>query len=65
MEIGRRPLALGLEERRTPAARVVALRALDLDDVGAEVGQRLPDPRARENAREFDDLDSGKRAHAD
>src|SRR5208337_4147698 len=64
VEISCSALAVGLDERRPPAARVVAFRALDLDDVGAEIGQCLPDPRAGQNARELDDPDSGKRAHA-
>src|SRR5208282_6115133 len=34
VEIGGRRLALGVDERRAPAARLVALGALDLDDVG-------------------------------
>src|SRR5208282_3188936 len=63
VKIGGRALAFGLDERRTPAARVVALWALGFDHVGAEVGQRLPDPRAGEDAREFDDADAGKGAH--
>ncbi len=65
VKIRGRPLAAGLDERRAPAAGVIAFRALDLDDVGAEVRQRLPDPGTGENARELDDADPGERAHAD
>ena len=55
---GVEPLAvLAFEERRPPAARVVARsRPLDLDDVGAEVGERLTRPRPGEDAGEFDDF---------
>ncbi len=64
MKIGGGALTLGVEKRRTPAARVVALRTLDLDDVGAEIAERLADPWAGENARELDDAQAGKRAPA-
>ncbi len=40
-----------LDERWAPAPCVVALRTLDLDDVGAEIRQKLTGPRARENPR--------------
>ena len=43
------------DEGRTPAARIVAgAFALDLDDVGAEVGEHLPGPGARQDAGELD-----------
>ena len=39
------------DERRAPGAGVVAgAVAFDLDHVGAEIGQDLPGPRARQNA---------------
>ena len=65
MEIGRVALlAVAVSRKGGPQRRVSSpRRALDLDDIGAEIGQRLPDPWAGENAREFDDLHSGKRAH--
>jgi hypothetical protein len=63
VEIGGRLLALRVDEGRAPAARFVALRTLDLDDVGAQIGERLPGRRAREHARELDDAQSGERAH--
>ena len=50
-----------LQEGRAPAARVVAgALALDLDDVGAEVGERLPGPGACQNAGEFEDAETGE-----
>ena len=40
-----------LEERRAPRARIVAhAGTLDLDDLGAEVGEELADPGAGEDA---------------
>ncbi len=53
--IGRRPVALALDERRTPVARVVAPGAFDLDDLGPEVSERLPCPGPRENPGKLDD----------
>ena len=48
-----------LEERRTPAARVVALpRPLDLDHLGAEVGEVLRGPGAGEHARQVEDANT-------
>ena len=45
---------LGLDERRAPGAGVVAgLGALDLDHVGAEIGQHLAGPRACQDAGEL------------
>src|SRR5271166_7064509 len=64
MEIGGRLLAFCFDEWRTPATRLVALRTLDLDDIGAEIGQRLSGRRARKHTRELDDAQAGKRAHA-
>ena len=64
VEIRRRTLASGPDEGRAPATRIIALRAFDLDDVGAEIGQGLTDPGAGQDARELDHPDSGKRAHA-
>ena len=58
---GRQRRAVGaLHEGRPPAARVVAVaRPLDLDDVGAEIGERLADPGAGEDAGEFEDAEAG------
>jgi hypothetical protein len=50
-----------VDEGRAPASGVVALGALDLDHLGAEIGQGLADPRAGENARQLDHLKSGQR----
>ena len=64
VEIGGRTLAFRFDERRSPGARLVALRALDLDDVGAKIGERLAGRRARQHARELDDPHPSKRARA-
>jgi hypothetical protein len=61
MEISGRKLAFRLDKRRSPGARLVALRTLDLDDVGAEIGEGLPGCRAGENARKLEDPDASKR----
>ena len=39
---------------------VAFARALDLDDVGAEIGEQLPGPGAGENAGEFEDAYAGE-----
>ena len=65
MIIGSRHLrAVGaLDERRPPAARVVAgAGALDLHDVGAEVGQNLPGPRPGQDARKLQNAKTGERS---
>ena len=50
------------DERRPPAAGIVARAlALDLDHIGAEVGQHLPGPGTSQNAGEFEDAEAGKR----
>ena len=52
-----------LDERRTPAARVVARAgALDLHHVGAEVGEDLARPRPGQDARKLENADTGKRS---
>jgi hypothetical protein len=59
MEIGGAEMAAvgGLDEGRSPAPRVVARAlALDLDDVGTEIGENLPSPGPRQ--------DAGKLEHA-
>ena len=40
-EIGRVALVVALQKRRPPVAHLVALRRLDLDDLGAVVGEDL------------------------
>ncbi|MPM54495.1 hypothetical protein SDC9_101273 [bioreactor metagenome] len=46
-----------LHERRAPGARVVSgLGALDLDDLGAQIAQRLRGPGAGQHAREIQHL---------
>ena len=61
---GRELAAVGaLDERRAPAARVVARAGtLDLDHVGAEIGEDLPRPRAGQNARELENTNARKRS---
>jgi hypothetical protein len=56
VEVGGRAI---LGEGRAPAAGLVALGRLDLDDVGTEIGERLADPRAGEHAGELEHLQSG------
>jgi hypothetical protein len=41
---GNAPLFQGGNEWWPPAARIVALGRFDLDHIGAEISQRLPDP---------------------
>src|SRR6266446_4060761 len=60
-EVRRLILAPGLE-LDVAAARVVALAPLDLDDVGAEVGEQARAVRAREHAREVEDPEAGERS---
>ena len=47
---------------RTPRALVAALRALDVDHLGAEVGEVLGRDRSLEPDREVDDADAFERA---
>ena len=69
---GDRPLAAAAElppqgdvvSRITPAhaaQRVAAIRAFDLDDIGAEVGEVASARRARDHRRRVDDLDIRER----
>ena len=52
-----------LQPRRAEGARVVArLRALDLEDLGAEVGEDLPGPGPGEHARKVEDADVRERS---
>src|SRR3954465_15670521 len=65
MIIGRAErLAVGArDERRAPAARVVTRAgALDLYDVGAEIGEDLSRPRTCQNARKLKNADTGERS---
>ena len=46
-------------ERRTPSARIVAgAFTLDLDDVGAEIGQHLSGPGPGQDAGKFKDAEA-------
>ncbi len=56
MKIGRAEMfaVLAFDEGRTPLAGVVARAfALHLHDIRAEIGEQLPAPRPRKNARKF------------
>ena len=49
------------DKGRTPCARIIARAgALDFDNIRAEIGKRLPDPRPCKNAREFENAKTGK-----
>ena len=61
MVIGGRQVfaVLAGDEGGAPFAGVVAaVRVLDLDDVGAEIGKHLAGPGAGEDAGKFDDADA-------
>jgi hypothetical protein len=59
---GKKIGAFAVNKRRAPAAGVVALaRLLDLDDVGAGIGERLRAMRTGQDPGEVDDLDPGQR----
>src|SRR5439155_17753594 len=49
-------------ERWPPCSRLIALRRLDLDDLGTVVAEHLRAIRPAEHAREIDYLDAGQRA---
>ncbi len=49
-------------ERRAPVAHLVTLRRLDLDHVGAMIGQDHRAVRTAEDAGQVDDLQAGQRA---
>src|SRR3546814_9304573 len=51
-----------LVEGRPPVAHLVALRRLDLDDVGAVVAEQLRAVRPAEHAGAVDDLEAGERS---
>ncbi len=59
---GSRAIGLVADPWRSPAARRVALRRLDLDDVGPEVGQQHRAVGPGENRRAVDDAETGERA---
>ena len=64
MEIGRADMAgrRRLQRREGPTTRIVTgALALDLDDVGAKIGQRLPGPGTGQNAGKFKDADTRER----
>ena len=56
VEIGGRSVAVAVDERRAPGARVVARRGFHLDHIRPEIGQCLTGPGAGQNTREFEDL---------
>ena len=51
----------GIVERRAEQPRLVARRRLDLDHVGAVIGQHLGAERAGQHARQVDDPKTGQR----
>ena len=53
-------VARALDEGRAPFAGVVAFRRLDLDDIGAEIGEELADPGPGKDARQFEDAQAGE-----
>ena len=68
VEIGGAEMAavLGLDEGRAPGAGVVAgLAALDLDHVGAEIGQDLSGPRPGQDAGELQHTQTSQRTRHD
>ena len=59
-----RTLRDGVQEGRSPGARVIALaRLLDLDDASAHVGQQHRAVRAGEHARQIEHRDAVERSH--
>ena len=61
--IGRLALAIPtLDPWRAPQPRPVPLGAFDLDYIRAEIGENLSGPRPCQDAREFEDLQSGERS---
>ena len=61
VEIGGITSAIAIVDRgRSPLPCIVAGKALDLDDLGAKIGEQLTGPRARQNASKFEDLQAGK-----
>src|SRR5687768_8554279 len=69
MKVGgrKRAAVLSFNEGRSPGAGVVAaLRMLDLDDVGAEIGEDLAGPGSGKNASKHKDADAvERREHAE
>ncbi len=61
---GRPPDAPAVDEHAPAAHRVAGLRALDLDDLGPEVGEQLTGERAGHEAAELEDADAAQRAVA-
>jgi hypothetical protein len=61
VEIGCGPVARAIDEGRAPLAGVVAAGRLDLDHLGPQIGQHLAGPGPGQNARQFQNLQSGQR----
>ncbi len=61
VEIGCRLFTFHVDKWRAPFAGIITLRAFNLDNIRAKVGQRLPDPWARQNAGQFNDFQTRKR----
>src|SRR5690606_832917 len=64
--ISRSTLGFGREERRAPAARIVAgFGPLDLDDLGTKVRKRLARPRPGKHPAQIEDANTCKRPRHD
>jgi len=60
----RKALASPFHFRRRKAAGIIAAgNLLDLDHVGAHIGEQHASRRTRHDVREFEDLESGQRSH--
>jgi len=57
-EVRAAPLGRVAPPRRSPGARLVAVGRLDLDDIGAEVGQQHGGERPGQHAADVDDADA-------
>ena len=53
---------LAVEEGRCGANLIAAVGVLDLDHVGAQIGEDLPRPRPGQDARKLENADTGKRS---
>ena len=62
VEIGGGLLAIPVNERRPPAAGVIAFGGLYLDHFGTQIGQRLSRPRPGQNPRQLNNLYTRQRS---
>ena len=54
MIVGSRPFPVVIDKRRPPFAGVVPGGGFNLDDISAQIRQRLPSQRSGKNARQLD-----------